>query len=68
MMKLKKNKQLYFHVWAANLMGMSYGEYMAFITDPVLKLSKEDFSGLVKAYYKDHKEDFEKKSKKSKGE
>ena len=63
MMKLKKNKQIYFHVWAASLMGMSYGEYMAFISDPVMKLSKDDFSKLVRAYYKDHKEDFEKKSK-----
>lgn len=44
-------------------MGMSYGEYMEFISDPVMKLSKDDFSKLVRAYYKDHKEDFEKNSK-----
>ena len=60
MMKLKKNRQLYFHVWAANLMGMSYGEYMAMITDPIMKLSQEDFEKLVRRYYKDHKEDFDK--------
>lgn len=60
MMKLKKNKQLYFHVWAASLMGMSYGEYIDMITDPIMKLSKEDFAKLVRAYYKTHKEDFEK--------
>lgn len=59
-MKLKKNRQLYFHVWAANLMGMSYGEYMAMITDPIMKLSQEDFEKLVRRYYKDHKEDFDK--------
>ena len=63
MMKLKKNKQLYFHVWAASLMGMSYGEYMAMNNDPITKLSEEDFKDLVRAYYKTHKEDFEKKSK-----
>lgn len=59
-MKLKKNRQIYFYVWAANLMGMSYGEYMAMINDPIMKLSKEDFKKLVRSYYKDHKEDFDK--------
>lgn len=63
MVKLKKNRQLNFHVWAARLMGMSYGEYMAFITNPIMKLSEDDFSKFARAYYKDHKEDFEKKSK-----
>lgn len=63
MVMLKKNKRLNFHVWASSQMGMSYGEYMAFISDPVTKLSKDDFTKLVRAYYKDHKEDFEKKSK-----
>lgn len=63
MMKLKKNKQLYLHVWAAILKGMSYGEYMAFISNPVMKLSEYNFNKLVRAYYKDHKEDFEKKTK-----
>ena len=60
MVKIKKNKQLYFHVWAASLMGMSYGEYMAMISDPIMKLSEEDFKKLVRSYYKNHKEDFEK--------
>ena len=41
-------------------MGMSYGEYIDMITDPIMKLSKEDFAKLVRAYYKTHKEDFEK--------
>lgn len=59
-MKLKKNRQLYFHVWAANLMRMSYGEYMAMISDPIKQLSEEDFKQLARSYYKDHKEDFDK--------
>lgn len=62
-MKLKKNKQLYFHVWAANLTGKSYGNYMAMISDPMTKLSEENFKKLVRAYYKTHKEDFEEESK-----
>ena len=66
MLKIKKNKQLYFHVWAANLMGMSYGEYMAMITDPIMKLSQEDFRRLTREYYKEHKEDFEKIVKENK--
>lgn len=60
MVRLKKNKQLYFHVWAASLMGMTYGEYMAMINDPIMKLSQEDFKKLVRRYYKDHKDDFDK--------
>lgn len=41
-------------------MGINYGEYMAMITDPIMKLSEEDFKKLVRSYYKDHKEDFDK--------
>ena len=41
-------------------MGMSYGEYMAMISDPIMKLSQENLKRLVRQYYKDHKEDFEK--------
>lgn len=62
-MKLKKNKQLSFHVWVANLIGMSYGNYMAMISNPMTKLSEENFKKLVRDYYKLHKEDFEKDSK-----
>lgn len=59
MLKIRKAREVYFHSWAAKLMGISYGKWIAMNSNPKTKLSKKEMEKLKREYYKNHKEEFE---------